>query len=180
MTAIVKAFGQKVLFRRRQDGAVSLHTTEQTVVGVEITRPANTTAYAAKDVVADNTTANLIFTNAVPDLGGSGVVTGVQILTDQTTNTTSFILHLYHTAPTAIADNAAFTLLWAERTYHIGTITLAAAVPDGAVARAQNFAVRIPFNLPVNVNTLYGVLETVGTWTPASAQILRIEISVES
>ena len=77
-------------------------------ISVTKTRPADTNAYAAKDVINESTTAGTVWTfaSAARANGLSGDVIGAILLTDQGTNTASYRLHLYTVAPTAINDNS--------------------------------------------------------------------------
>lgn len=97
-----------------------------------LTRPADTTAYTAKDAVADSTSAPtvLTFSNLARVNAGSGYIVKARLMTNQSTNTARFRLHLFDTSPTAINDNAAYTLLWANRATRIGYIDLTACQTD--------------------------------------------------
>ena len=153
-------------------------------VSDSFTRPANATAYAAKDVVGDG--AELTFAGAgaaSPMLGGVCTVTQAKLLTDQTTNTARFRLHLYRSAPTDIADNAAFTgPLWADRAEYIGAIDFPACGVEGTgatAAYAVNPDVVLSWVQDDSDRNIYGVLETLDAFTPASGQNVYIELTVE-
>lgn len=97
-------------------------------VGASFTRPADTTAYTALDAVSNSTSAGtvLTFTNLARQASGSGYITKARILTNQSTNTARFRLHLFAQTPdaaTVLNDNAAYTQLYANRDKAIGTIT---------------------------------------------------------
>lgn len=89
-------------------------------------RPANTTSYAAGDVIGDTTSANL----EIPFAGPAGSL--VQILsasvvinrTALPTGMTSLVLHLWDASPAAIADNAPFAAAAADRSKYCGNILL--------------------------------------------------------
>jgi hypothetical protein len=153
-------------------------------VAVTLTRPADTTAYAAKDAVSDSTSAPTVLTFA--DLArvnaGSGYIVKARLMTNQSTNTARFRLHLYHTTPTAINDNAAHTLLWANRANHIGYVDFAAAQTEGTgsdAANSQNDTVRMPFVCASGSRAVYGLLETLDAFTPASGQVIYIELTAD-
>jgi hypothetical protein len=148
------------------------------------TRPADTTAYAAKDAVSNSTTAPtvLTFTGAGRAAGGTGYITGVRLTTDQSTNGAQFRLHLYAIAPTAINDNAAQTLLWADRAKRIGYIDIGPLVTEGAgsdAAGALNADIRLPYKCDTADTHLYGLLETLTAFTPASAQNFHIALALD-
>ena len=150
------------------------------LVGVDFTRPADTTAYAAKDVVGPAVTANLTFANVARVNGGSGIITKARVVTSQSANVASYRLYLFHTAPTAIADNAPFTLLDANKDKRIGFIDIGPAATEGAgsdCAEAENDWVRKVFKCAAASRTIYGILTTQTVFTPASAQTYYVELT---
>jgi hypothetical protein len=154
-----------------------------TTIAASFTRPADTTAYAALDVVGPAVTANVTFTAVAREAGGSGYIVGLRLWTNQSTNVAQFKVHFYHTAPTAIADNAAFTLLWANRDKRIGSVTLPTAATEGTgsdAASASDFTLRIPYKAAAASQDIYAIVETLTIFTPASAQVFYIELAVET
>lgn len=152
-------------------------------VATEFTRPANTTAYTAKDVVGPAVAAVLTFTGVGREVGGGGYITKARLLTNQSTNTARYRLHLYHTAPSAIADNSPLTLLWANRSYRFGAIDLAAAGTEGSgsdAANSLNAETRLAFICHTDTRDLFGVLETLDAFTPASGQQFFVELTAET
>ena len=153
------------------------------LVATEFIRPANTTAYAAKDVVGPAVTAVLTFTNIAREVGGGGYLTKARLLTSQSANAARYRLHLYHTAPTAIADNAPFTLLWANRANRLGSIDFAAAGTEGSgsdAANCLNTEIRLAFVCAASNRSLYGLLETLDAFTPTSGQQYFVELTAET
>lgn len=149
----------------------------------EYTRPANTDAYTALDAISDSTTAptdlEFTLTNAP---GGSGKILKAKILTDQSTNTSDFRLHLFSAAPTPINDNAAYTLLYASAASYIGAVTFAAAATEGTgstAAGSTSTGLNIPFTCAAGSKKVYGLLESVDGFTPASAQKFHLELVAE-
>jgi hypothetical protein len=159
-------------------------------VGVEFTRPADTTAYAALDAVSDSTSAPtvLTFANLARVNGGSGYITKARLFTDQKTNVARFRLHLFHTAPTAINDNSPYTLLYANRANRIGHIDFPACATEdptnstAASARVVPDGVSLPlaFKCADGAKTIYGLLETLDAFTPASGQKFWIELTADN
>jgi len=156
----------------------------------EYTRPANTTAYAAKDVIADSTASPVVmtFSNIARVAGGGGYITKARLLTDQKTNTARFRLHLYHTAPTAINDNDPMLLLYANKADRIGFIDFPACSTEDATNSTAANAFATPnvsgCNLPLEFTSsggrnLYGILETLDAFTPASGQKVYVELSAD-
>jgi hypothetical protein len=154
------------------------------MVAVTLARPADTTAYAALDAIANSTSAPVVltFANLARVNAGSGYIVKARLMTDQAANTARFRLHLYHTAPTAINDNAAFTELWANRANRIGYIDFDACTTEGAgsnAAGALNATARLAFVCAAASTTLYGLLEARDAFTPASAQNFFVELTAE-
>jgi hypothetical protein len=156
------------------------------IVGVELTRPADTNAYVVNDVVSDSTSAPnvLTFANIARTEGGSGYIIKARMLTDQKTNVAAFRLHLYHTAPTAQNDNAAFALLFANKASRIGIIDFDPMGTEDATTSdsAQTLwtSGHLHFVLPAGSKTIYGQFETKTAFTPASGQKFYIELATDN
>lgn len=153
------------------------------VVSASFTRPANTTAYAAKDVVSNSTSSPVVitFSNVSRISGGSGYITKVRLMTDQSTNVAAFRLHLFNTSPTAINDNDPFTLLWANRSSRVGYVDFDNMTTEGTgsdSATTLNKDIRLAFSASGS-RDIFGILETNSVFTPASGQNFFIELTVE-
>lgn len=147
------------------------------------TRPADTTAYAALDSVSDSTSApNVItFTGILRNVIGTGYITKAKLTTSQSTNTARFRLHLWNAAVSAINDNAAWTLLIANVATYQGFIDFGPCGTEGSgsdMARAINVSGALPVVGGATAN-LFGLLETLDAFTPASAQTFRIELTLD-
>ena len=92
-------------------GTVASNTVK---VGVELTRPTNTDAYIAKDVISNSTSTPtvLTFANFARANGGTGIIVRARLMTDKKDVTASFRLHLFHSEPTPINDNSPYLLLF--------------------------------------------------------------------
>ena len=153
-------------------------------VAAEFTRPADTTAYAAKDAVGDSTSAPTVITltDAARANGKGGYIVKLALRTNKSTITPRFKVHLFHTSPAAINDNAAFTLLWANRALRIGGFELAAMSTEGAgsdMATAHDLTVRIPFVAAAASRNIFALLETLDAFTPDSGQVFRLELVID-
>ena len=136
---------------------------------VTFTRPANTTAYTAGDVIGSTDTAN----HTAPAIGAPGSLIQIQSASLVINNTsvpsgmTTFRLHIWDAAPTAIADNAAFSAAAADRAKYCGSIALAqiAAVGGGFLFTFGDYVGR-----PVRLKSkdFFFNLVTDGAYTPAS------------
>ena len=154
------------------------------VVAAAFARPNDVTAYASKDAVSNSTSSPtvLTFTNIARVVAGTGYIVKARIMTDQSTNVARYRLHLYNVAPTAINDNAAWTLLWANRAARVGYIDFDGCQTEGTgsdCANAVNTTVRLHFAAAAGVRTLYGLLETLDAFTPAANQNFYVELSAE-
>ena len=145
------------------------------MVAVSITRPADTTAYTAGDVVgaasAINTFAsfgavgdNMLLTTAILRMDVATAPSGLG----------AFRLHLYGASPTAIADNAVFNLVAGDRANYLGFIDLATPTDLGDTLYSQN--VQINKHIKLAGTSLFAVLQTVGAFTPASAQVFSLSL----
>lgn len=153
------------------------------ITSAEFTRPANATAYSAMDSVANDVAAPLpiSFENSARVAGGSGYVTKAKISTNVSTNNVRYRLNLYSAAPVAVADNALFTRLWAERANLVGWIDFDGMTTEGAGSNAAvsiTSSVRLPYKCAGTA--LFGLLETRDAFTPTSGQQFSIELTVES
>lgn len=153
-------------------------------VAVTLTRPADTNAYIAKDTISDSTSSPnyLTFSNVARVNQGTGYIIFARLLTDQSANIARYRLHLFHTAPTAINDNSPYTLLWANRASRIGYIDFEACQTEGSgsdMANSQNTWVRLAFQCASGSRAIYGILELLDAFTPASAQNFYIELRAE-
>lgn len=131
---------------------------------VTITRPANTTAYTAGDVVGGVISFsdlpkgyNLAILSAELRANINAIPSGM----------TSFRLHLYDASPaSALADNAVWDLPSGDRDNYLGYIDLGSPADVGSTLFCQVDAV----NRPIRVGGagLFGYLVTNGAFTPAA------------
>lgn len=142
---------------------------------VTVTRPADTDAYTANDVVGA-TAAAITFPTMGPSAGGEVIITSVAFERDVTaviSGETTYTLHLYSvTPPSALADNAAFDLPSGDRASYLGSIFLGAPVDLGSTLYVEQNGVNKQVTLASG--SLYGYLVTAGAYTPASAAVYRI------
>lgn len=130
-----------------------------------ITRPANTTAYAANDVVGGA----LTFPTMGPT-GGRILLTSAQLEIDVTaipSGMTNFLLALYNvTPPSAIADNAAWDIPSGDRASFLGLIDLGVPVDRGSTLYVETNGINKQVKLAGT--SLFGYLVTIGGFTPAA------------
>lgn len=149
-------------------------------VSASQTRPANTTAYAAYDVVGTDAATNMEFASVGSVAGGSVIVTNAKLRIDVgaiPAGMGDFVLHLFNEAPTAITDNLAFNLIAADRGKYQGSITLTTPTDLGDTLWSQATNQNLSCQLASGSTTLYGVLVTVGAFTPTSACVKTVTIN---
>jgi hypothetical protein len=149
------------------------------------TRPSNTTAYDAGDVIgaADTGTAanagDAIWTFSGVPL--RSVLEGVALrvdLTAVTSGMTTFRLHLYSAAPTAILDNAAWDLIAGDRAAYLGYVDIPAPTDLGSTLWSQVDSANK--RVVSTSDIMYGMLQTIGGYTPASATVYTVTLRVQA
>lgn len=166
-------------------GALGGHTIVQAASGT-ITRPADTTAYASGELVANSVTAgsvtNLQFTTAARISGGSGLIVGARIQksTNSVTNA-AFRLHLFSVAPTytSAGDNSALsTVVVASAKGYLGYVDITAMTAFSDVAwgtgAIDNSRGNAPFVAAAQI--IYGLLEARGAYTPGNAEVFTVSL----
>ena len=110
---------------------------------VEITRPNTTPTYTAGDSINETVAVIKELTNVTTAVGGGGVIMDCMIETDDVTNFAgkSVMLWIYRTAPIAIADDAVFTTLYANKDKRVMSIPVTFTTPatgsDSCVGEAS-------------------------------------------
>lgn len=144
------------------------------------TRPADTTAYTALDVVGTIAAANISLANIGSIQASYFTITGVTLEFDINavpSGMGNFRLHLFDAAPTAIADNDAFNLIAADRAKYLGYITLGTPVDLGDTLISCTDTLNFRRKLASASTTIYGVLQTVDAFTPVSEAVMAITIN---
>jgi hypothetical protein len=149
-------------------------------VSTTLQRPADTAAYAAKDCVSDSTSSPhvLTFSSVARVNGGGGIIQLARLATDQAANVAQFRLWLYSAAPTAINDNAALVVTYANAANRLGYIDFYPATTEGSgsdVAYSMRDDLNFQFSLGADAN-IYARLETETAFTPGSGQNFFIEL----
>lgn len=138
---------------------------------VSKTRPANTTAYSDGDVVGAT---DAIWT--FPNMGAAGkttILTGFDLRIDIAglpTGMDTFRWELYSSAPTAIADNAPFDLIAADRAIYLGYISVTKPVARTSTAYVQS---AVGFSKPIRMagTSLIALLVTDKGYTPLMSTV---------
>lgn len=147
------------------------------------TRPADTTAYAAGDVVGQSPAANITFANVLPNAGGTFVVLGARLRIDVAAipaGMSGFRVHLYNAAPTAIVDNAVYSLPADDRAKYLGYVTITTTRLLGVTVWVQDDNLNVTGKLAAGSTSLFGILETIAGYTPTASAVKTISLVVAS
>lgn len=156
-------------------------------VSDNFTRPADTAAYAAGDLVANSTTAGSVvpLDFYLDRAGGNGWhITGIKIAKSGTTPTNAnFKAHFYGASPTcANGDNGAWSTNKVANYFGYIAVTAMDAFTDGC-AGVNNVGeagyIHVQPNELTN-ETIYCLLEAEAAYTPASAEVFTVTIEVHS
>lgn len=158
---------------------------DSAIVTATLTRPADTTAYAAKDTIANATSGAIAieFAGAGRVAGGSGYITGFQIETDQTANVAQYKLHPFRQPPAAvISDNTAYVEKFTDAAIRMTDIIIPALTNNGGAsntAKMEVMGLMIPYKCATGSTSIFAQLETLTAFTPASGQIYKITLFFE-
>jgi hypothetical protein len=146
------------------------------------TRPANTTAYASGQLVANSTTAGAVVPLAL-SVGGNSMpgatrITRVRLFKSGTVATNaSFRVHLYGASPTpANGDGGAWST--SQAASYLGSIDVASmkAFTDGcadvgAAAAGSEFLLRLPAG-----TVIYALIEARAAYAPAASEVFTLTL----
>jgi hypothetical protein len=143
---------------------------------VVITRPSNTTAYAANDIVGAATAA-LEFTNMGAS-GGCIEIVRAELSIEATaiiSGEAMYQLALYNvTPPSAAADNAAWDLPSGDRASFLGLLPLGAPLDLGSTLYIDAMFGERQYKL--SGTSLFAYLITVNAYTPTSARVYNVTL----
>lgn len=179
--SLISPAGNDAVARRRNDGTYSMGVAGTAFRStVTITRPSNTTAYTAGDVVGDTSGSAIITLSSIGPSGGYVLIQSVSLIFSDTSvpsGMSSFRVHFYSASPTAIADNAVFDLISGERANYAGFIELSTPADFGSSLYTQlDYAGRM-VQLAAGSSTLYAELETRGAYTPVSGSTISVRVA---
>lgn len=151
------------------------------VASANFTRPADTTAYASGDLVANNTTAGSVAALSLTIARGNDLLFCVRRVRLKKSNATltnaSFRVHFHRTAPTPTnGDNGAW--LTTEAGY-LGSVdvTVDKAFADGAKGLGAFAAgAEIVAQPTSGAQTIFALIEARAAYTPASAEVFTLEV----
>lgn len=143
---------------------------------VSVTRPADTTAYAANDAWSSSTSspANIEFTSMAKSAGKGGVLMTAMVSSSKASSL-QFEVQLFDSAPTQVNDNSAFTVSDTDQLKKVGTFqgTLQAA------GSSPNSEVTIALNLAYvcAATSLFAMVRVLSAYTPDNAEVLSIRLA---
>lgn len=159
-----------------------------------LTRPADTTAYAAGDEISNSTSqasaAPFIFANVARSAGGGGIIRSILITSSDNAAAFAPALWLFTAAPTMVGDNAAWALKAAD-----AAAVINAPTPDDTFRRSIGSAAgdtaslfflggpntlfsEIAYQCASTSTSIYGVL-LADVYTPLSAGTFTVTLTVE-
>lgn len=147
----------------------------------DVTRPADTTAYAINDAISDSTSAptsgGFTFSNVVRASGGSGIITDA-IITSSADAATLLQgeIWLFNTSVTNINDNSAFAVSDAEIKTCVGKIPFVLEdAGNNGFYHAQGLAIGFTCSGSANLRFL---IRAKNAYTPANAEVLTFVLKV--
>lgn len=149
-------------------------------VSVSFTRPNDTSAYTANDVLgsATGTTAALRFSNLRPGGAGEYLITSTTLEIDLAaipSGMTTFELALYNvTPPSALGDNAAWDVPSGDRSAYLGRIQLGAPVDLGSTLHVS--ADGINKQITLTGTDVFAYLTTDAGYTPAAQTVYKVAL----
>lgn len=159
------------------------------LVSASVTRPDDTNAYTAGDVICNSTSAPVILTfpRAVVGSGESGIIAHAQLI-DSASQATKLDaeLWLFDTTVAMDNDNAAFTPTDAELATCLGVIEFdgtTAFVGDATVGADGNCIIQasnlaIPIRAVAAQNAIFGILVARNGYTPVASESFTIRLHV--
>lgn len=150
------------------------------------TRPADTTAYAFGDLVANNTTAGSVTPLTIPAItfanDAKGRVTGGKLYKSGTTPTNAiFRIHLFSASPTVNnGDNGAFSC--ADKDTYLGSLDASTSLvfTDGCFGYfIPNFGDYVAITPATGTDDIFALIEARDAYTPASAEVFTVVLHGE-
>ena len=162
------------------DGTVALTPVGKSASATQ-TRPDNTTAYDALDVVGTDAATNMEFADLSLNEGGLVAIMGVRLRIDASAipaTMGAFRLHLYSSAPTPITDNVAYNLPSADRDNYLTYVDIPAPIDLGDTLFAKDENLNVTVKLAEGSRSLYGILQTIAEYTPTAEVVKTVTLNV--
>lgn len=149
-------------------------------ITTSITRPGDTTAYAANDTLANSTSApttgGFTFTGAAKASGLGGII-NTAVITSTKDSTLQGEVWIFDSAVTAINDNAAFSLSDADAVKLVGIIPF--TLSAGGVNNSQTVLTNLGMGYQcVGSANLRFLIKVLAAYTPDNAEVITVRINV--
>jgi len=157
-------------------------------LSAQFNRPANTTAYASGDLVANSATAASVVGLywATSSVSGQGTISRVRLYKSGPSATNAnFRIHFYSAEPDVTnGDNGVFAIDTAR--YHLGTVDcdMSSGAHSGTVGLSEVFAITggLTFDITGGAGNrerrLYAFIEAQAAYTPASEETFIVELEL--
>ena len=148
---------------------------------IQVTRPNDTIAYTAGDVISTAVGDALIFANMARNLGAFICIKMLTIRIDASAipvGMAALRVHLYNAPPTVLADNAAFDLPLADRDKYLGFIDAPTPILMGTTIWTEAVHSKT-VKLAQESSTLYAVIQTIAGYTPTASRVKTVTIIAE-
>ncbi len=153
---------------------------------VIFSRPNNTTAYTAGDVISDSATTftpSLVFPNMAASAGGGGYIVKAQLDTNLKTFLSQCRLYLFNSANVLVAgDNVAGTQLFVNQPYALGYLDFSVLVSGagaGSTSATALFTGNVQYRCAPTDTQLYGYLVDATGSTPAAFQQFAVQVEAD-
>lgn len=148
------------------------------------TRPADTTAYASGDLVANSTTAGSVvpMTLTISPFNGGFRVRRFKLHKSGTSTTNAqFRVHLFVSSTITVTngDNAAFSVSSVDNYIGSADVTIGQAFTDGSAGFALPATGTDMAAIPTGAAAVYALLEARAAYTPASGEVFTLSLDCE-
>ena len=142
------------------------------------TRPADTTQYAERDALSNSTSAPVDLEFTVGDTNGQSIILNNAIITTTNKGTTLPLLKLwlFSVRVRATNDNSVFAITDDENDTLVAILPLLDASDGNVNACLQALNKEILITLNGSDTKLYGLLQVLNTYTPASAEVFQVRL----
>ena len=149
-------------------------------VSDSFTRPANTTPYSDLDLVANSATAGSVSPLSFNIGESGGFLQGIRLSKSGVTATNAtFSVHLYGASPTvANGDNGALSTNVSSKIAEV-ELAIMVAYTDDAASITWAGGTPLPEKIPLPHGIVYALIEADAAYTPASAEVFTLELTVE-
>lgn len=182
------AASTSVAIASNQSNVPVISNNSEVRISANFTRPADTTTYAAGDLVANSTTSGsvvpLTFSNAVRTAGDCVRIERIRIEKSGTSLTNaSFRFHLFEASPTpTVGDNGVFNNAGVLATNNVlnyvgaFSVTMTNSGSDGAAGFGVPTTGGGITCSPTSGTSLFGFLEVTAAYAPANAEVFYVVI----